>query len=629
MSEIFEKNMIALARVNLELAEALMLTKSNERYEVVIGKSPDEINLFDKQKNFEPLYNSYPSQALSEKLALLQGDYQHPYFCFFGVGNGVLYKIMCSEFKQLKKIFVFEPSLEILLIALTLVDFSEELESNKILFINANNFTFENANYILNDFHLLIFSKLYTLHIHSDYYDHFSDVSLHVNSMLVKSIEHSIYTLGNCAVDSLIGLQHHLINLPFLVKTPTLDELVAKGKNSEIVIIASTGPSLSKQLPLLKKIQNYVTIICPDASFPVLSGHGIVPDIVFVLERIAATAKFFEKTPKKYHKTPIFAITSIADQKLVASICSTNIQMSIRPFHYLSHFNTPEWGYLGFGMSAANMAFDFVLVTHFKYCVFIGQDLAFGADGASHTAGHVFGLENASKQDIVMLDAYGGEGKVKSTPIWKAFLTYFEQDIRSSQSFMKTFNCTEGGARIDGTIELPFGNFIEQYVDMKQKKQKIVLKNPFLKETKKAVKQYTQQFNYMEKYIQNKKAKVESLFLELMKFLEKAELFHKNNQLEKIDLKKVDSLILKLETIKNFFKESLFEAVVFDFLKSYIISQELDIAKLQVRIVHNVEEEKAKKLEWLYVHRFWLFSLAGGMEAILDTLCKSNLKERL
>jgi len=629
MSEIFEKNMVALARVNLALMEALMLTKSNKRYEVVIGKSPDEINLFDKENNFEPMYKSLPSQALYEKLVFLEGNCQYPYFYFFGMGNGLLYKVMCSEFKQLKKIFVFEPSLEILLVALTLVDFSEEIESHKIFFINATNFTFENANDILNDFHTLIFSKVYTLHLHSDYYDCFSDESLHVNSMLVKSIQHSVYTLGNCAVDSLIGLQHHLKNLPLVVQTPTLDELVDKGKNSEIVIIASTGPSLSKQLPLLKKIQQHVTIICPDASFPVLSQHGIVPDIVFSMERIEATAKFFEETPRKFHKKPLFALTSIADQKVIASIKSKNIQMSIRPFHYLSHFNTPSWGYLGFGMSAANMAFDFVMLARFSYCVFIGQDLAFGSDGATHTAGHIFGSNDANREHNLLLDAYGGSGKVESTPIWKAFLTYFEQDIQGSQSFIKTFNCTEGGARINGAIELPFDIFIKQYVDMKYKKKKIVLQKPSAREIAKAVKNYTKQFVYMESYIQKKKSKIETLFLELMKFLEKAEYYHKKNQLEKIDFTKVDSLILKIENIKNFFKESLFEAVVFDFLKSYIISQERDIAKLQVRIVRNEEEEKAKKLEWLYVHRFWLFSLAGGMEAILNTLAKSTLKKRL
>ncbi len=44
-------------------------------------------------------------------------------------------------------------------------------------------------------------------------------------------------------------------------------------------------------------------------------------------------------------------------------------------------------------MSAANMAYEFVLLTNFKQCAFIGQDLAYGNDGATHASDHVFGLE--------------------------------------------------------------------------------------------------------------------------------------------------------------------------------------------------------------------------------------------
>lgn len=621
MLSIFEKNMVSLAKINLGLAEALTQIKANERYEVFVGKTATEINFFDKHNNFTPLYEQQPSQALVDTMNALGEQCSYPYLYFFGTGNGLLYKVLLQEFSQIKKIFIFEPSLEVLVITLTLIDFSEEMDAQKILFIDANSFDFDNANYIFQDFNLLLYAKLYTLNIHSKYYDSFSEESLRVNALLIKALEHSIFILGNCAVDSLIGLKHHLFNISRMIQTPTLDQLVNKGKNSEILVIASTGPSLTKQIPLLKKIQKHVTIVCPDASFPILSQSGITPDIVFTIERVQATSKFYKNTPRKYHKKPIFAMTSIVHQELIDSIKSDNIQISIRPFPYLARFKTPSWGYLGFGMSASNMAFEFGLLAHFKYCVLVGQNLSFGEDGASHANGHVFGLSNVAEGgETVLLDAYGGSGQVVSTPVWKAFLTYFEQDIRGSKTFMPTFNCTEGGARIDGAIEIPFRDFIEQYVDFSHQKQTIVLKKPSLKEIAKATREYQKQHAMMLKYIHTKKVKIEFLFSEIMKFLEKVEMHYRKGQLEKINFKKVNSLLDKLEKIKSFFKEPLFESVVFDFLKSYIISQELEIAKLQVRRVNNEDEEKAKKIEWLYIHRYWLFSLAGGMEAILDVL---------
>lgn len=618
--------MVALARVNLDLAEAMMRIKANERYEVIIGHNETEINIFDKQRDFEPLYQKKPSEELFDTLNALEPYKEHPYFYFFGSGNGLLYKVMLLELKNLKKIFVFEPSLEILLIVLTLVDFSQEIEDGKIFFMDAHTFSFDNAIHIFRNQHVLLFSKLYSLSIHSAYYDCFAESYLQINAILTKAIEHSVFIMGNCAVDSLMGLSHHLKNLPLMVRTPTLDEFIEKGKNSDIAIIASTGPSLTKQLPLLKKIAKHVTIICPDASFPVLSKHGIVPDIVFTLERVEATAKFFNDTPAKYHQKPIFAMTSIVHETLLRSIKSDNIQISIRPFSNLGYFNTPSWGYLGFGMSASNMAFEFTMLAHFKYCVLIGQDLAFGNDGASHASDHIFGLDNIMEgTETISLEAYGGEGLVKSTSVWQAFLTYFEQDIRGSKDFMPTYNCTEGGVRIDSAIEMKFSEFVEQFVDVTHKKKPILLQKPTEKTIQKASKAYLRQYSKMSQYIQKKKQKIESLFLELMKFLEKIEEFHKENRLEKINFNQVDRLIQKLEKTKIFFKEPLFEIVVFDFLQSYVFSQELEIAKLQVKCTTNEDEEKAKKIEWLYKHRFWLFSLAGGMEAILSVLHDEKL----
>lgn len=619
MDNIYENNLVALAMVNLKLANDLMGMKSNHKYEVVIGKSHEEINIFDKERDFEPLYPSKPTEELFEKLQSIEEKSEYPYFYFFGVGNGLMYKIILSEFINLKKIFVFEPEPELLNIVLSLIDFSEEIKNERIVFLNANTFTFDNASWFLQDIHILIYVRLYELIVHCDYYEHYSSLAQEINAILTRAFEHSVFTMGNSAEDSLIGLRHHLLNLPLVVKTPTLDELVAKGSNTDIAVIVSTGPSLTKQLKLLYEIQDYVTILCPDASFPILSRHNIVPDIVFSLERVEATAQFYKDTPAEYHKKPIFCFTSIVHQELIDSIQSQNIQINIRPFSFLAYFETPTWGYMGFGMSSANMAYEFVLLTNFKQCAFIGQDLAYGKDGATHALDHVFGLENVPADiDTVWLDAYGGEGKVKSTPIWEAFLTYFEQDITRGSSSLETFNCTEGGARIKGTKEISFADFADQYVlPNKTKKKRILLKKPTAKESKQGEKDYRGKFDEMKRYIEEKNEIIKELFLKIVAYLEEIEKFNKETRLEEIDFTTADQLIAELEEVKKLYTEGIFRATIYDFLKSYIMFQEFEIAKIQVRKTQNDEEKNAKKIEWLYAHRYWLFSLAGGMEAIL------------
>ena len=76
-----------------------------------------------------------------------------------------------------------------------------------------------------------------------------------------------------------------------------------KVSKPKTAIVVSTGPSLTKQIPLLKKIKDHVTIISVDASFPILEKHGIKPDFATVLERVPETANFFKNNDKEFQDT--------------------------------------------------------------------------------------------------------------------------------------------------------------------------------------------------------------------------------------------------------------------------------------------------------------------------------------
>jgi len=96
--------------------------------------------------------------------------------------------------------------------------------------------------------------------------------------------------------------------------------------------------------------------LCIDASLPILQAEGIAPDIVFSLERVEATAKFYENLDRELLKDTIFAPTSIVHPKLLKNIEGMQKAITMRPFGYTFAFRLKKWGYIGVGMSAANMA---------------------------------------------------------------------------------------------------------------------------------------------------------------------------------------------------------------------------------------------------------------------------------
>ncbi|CAM3516554.1 6-hydroxymethylpterin diphosphokinase MptE-like protein [Helicobacter ganmani] len=619
----FDKNLKALFKVNPLLAAQLQILEPNKKYEVYIGQDPLNINIYDKE-NKTALYAKEPLVQTLEKMKEFEPFKLYPFFYFFGFGNGIFYRLLLNEnSKTIKKLFIFEPELEIIYIALNFADFSAEIAAGKLLIFWTGTISFGELDSYLASEGQWIYSRIYNLHLYNSYYGRYDKECLNLNSIITRSLGHHVISVGNDSTDALIGLEHHLQNLPEMITTPSMKELISKAKNTNTAVIVSTGPSLYKQLPLLKQYAPYLTIFCVDASFPILTKHGIKPDIVVTLERVEPTADFYKKTPKSAQKNIIFALTSIVHQETSKAITQGIKTYSMRPFGYTRFFDLKEYGYAGIGMSAANMTYELIVHSKFERCIFIGQDLAFAPDGKTHSKDAIFG-ENESQYkksdntlEKILVPAYGGEGFVETSSVWKMFLNFFEKDIAETPYPLEVINATEGGARIEGTKEIPFQEVLESLP--KVKKSLIQLTPPTKAEIAANKKQMEAKVKEFLDYGYKKKKMVEKLFLRVVKMTEELERLNRENKLEKINFTKMDKLLEEIDDVKNFFLEDAFIKVFIDAVQSYIVHQELEFAKIVVRPVHTLIEKQIKQIDWLYAHKYWLFSLAGGMDAALET----------
>lgn len=617
--DIYQKNLSALKQKDPLLALALMQVKPNEKFEVFMDSDPANFNIIRKSDS-APLFPHKPLEETLQKITDFIPYSYYPYLYFYGLGNGVFYKMLLGN-EQISRIVVIEPEIEILFIVLNLLDFAEDILSDKIVILYAPycNYVMVNSLFMM-DKKSRLYAKVYDLFIFNFFYESYQANIAEISGHFVRAIEHNVISVGNDTKDAIIGIKQHIYNLPDMLKSPTLINLVENLKNRDTAIIVSTGPSLSKQLPLLKQIAPYATLFCIDASFPILYQAGIKPDVVLSLERVEATAKFYTDTPKKAQEGVVFALTSIVHPTLKDAITDGVKQFSMRPFGYTNMFGFHEYGYVGIGMSAANMAYEMVVHGRFKRCIIIGQDLAFGEDGSSHAKGAIYGSDEIKpKEQKVFVEKYGGGGEVETTLVWKLFLQFFETDIAHTPYKLEVINATEGGARIHGSIEMPFSKAIE-LVDKSREKTPIMLKKP---EDKISAKNINKAYKKCEKIITyglKKKARVEKTFLKLAKLTEDLEALNEKGQLEKLDFKRIEKMVDEVDCVKKFFEEKEFSDYFVDAIQSYIFHQELDIAKILVRYVSNEDERKAKQLEWLYAHKYWLFSLAGGMDCVINVI---------
>lgn len=628
MSDFYSKNLKALEKRAPALYHKLKQLEANTKYEVFAGKDPVDINILDTEKSL-PIYN----EPVGETVSLIQSfdKYaRYPFLCFYGIGNGFFYNAMLKN-EGFNHLIVFEPELELLFIALNFSDFSQDIEKSRLILFHSEDFSEVVANKIMDFPNIGIYSKLYDLHILTPYYAAYKDDIIKINQRFTKGILQFVSTHGNDANDSLVGIDHFVRNLPEMLTLPPFHQLLRK-RECDTAVIVSTGPSLTKQLPILKEIAPHVTIISVDASMPVLEKHGIKPDIVTSLERIELTATFFERTSPQFHKDIVFVHSAVQHRRVIEASHGQKM-IVMRPFGYMMEFEKiREFGYAGIGMSAANVAYEVAFHMGHKHAVFIGQDLAYGDDGTTHAKDHTFGADDkafrknaeSNPDNILYVTKYGGEGTIKTNVIWNMFLNYFVNNIAESRDRIMPINATEGGARIEGTIEMPFREVADGIVDRSVVKQGIKLV-PNAPEKIKEDRAYAEEtLENMITFGEEKKKEVETLFLEVAGICDELEKLKEEERLDEADFDKIGAVLEKIDQFKLLFDDNQFKKTFWETVRSLIIHQELELAKIVVQNFKTEEERQANKVEFLFAHKFWLFSLAGGIDSQLEVMKKAR-----
>ncbi|EIG8814644.1 motility associated factor glycosyltransferase family protein, partial [Campylobacter lari] len=180
------------------------------------------------------------------------------------------------------------------------------------------------------------------------YYEKYHDDILQLNSSMQNAIKENIFSYGNSPIDYLEGIQHFIYNIPNMITHPTYKELLNKRKNlSDNAIIVSTGPSLTKQLPLLKQYQNKASIFCADSAYPILAKEGIKPDYVLSLERTEKTSEFFNNDFGEFDKDILFIVKSVVHPNTIKYLEKNKRKYMIvsTPEYFFKYCSLNDFGY--------------------------------------------------------------------------------------------------------------------------------------------------------------------------------------------------------------------------------------------------------------------------------------------
>lgn len=617
---IFQKNLQALFQQDEILAAKLWSIDETKEFDVFVGKDPIDINLINN-KTLKYVYENPVNDTLNSLESLEKEYKRYPIMFFYGLGNGVLYKAILKN-ETHKKIAVIEPEIDIIYATLNVVDLSSELLSQRLVLFYSEFASYAQFYFLITAPEFTSYAKTYDLHVHSPFYESYVDDILRINSGFTKAISQMVIAHGNSIDDMLIGVKHHVQNIPVMLENYCYRQLVLKRYNlNKTAIIVATGPSLDKQLDTLKKFAPYSTIISLDASYPILKKHGIVPDYVTSIERVEATSSFFSTRDKKFDENIYFIVASLTHPQTIKNILPRRLVLTMRPQQSEIAFNMKKYGYLGIGHSTANQAFQLAYALGHKNIVLIGQDLAFAPDGKSHATGHAF----AQADEYLYVKAYGGEGEVRTTYIWDKFKNQYEKDIeQSSKEGYVTYNCTEGGARIEGSVEKPFLETMNELCkDKIPKKEPNISKISEKQRSKDLLKAYT----YIAKKVKTQKEakkKIEEVFLELVPQIDELIAKKEAGEVSEKMFSKLAKITSKIDRLKTYLSAKKHKLYIDNILQMSIYFQELELAKISVAPSDTIIQKVNKLLEWVEMHKYWMFSAAGGINADIEVTKKAS-----
>ncbi|EIK3447049.1 motility associated factor glycosyltransferase family protein, partial [Campylobacter jejuni] len=457
---LLEKNIQALlSGVNEPLGNKLLnfiQNKTCSRFNI-----DENLNIYDKTHNVF-MYENLEEEINFFYQSILEKTPRYPFICIYGIGNALLIKKLAKHYKHL---FVFESEIELFILALSTIDLSEELKICKIVLFDcaAEDLEFQIAM-IFDQQSILEYLSLYEMFFNASYYLRFYEKQIvFLNEVCLKTIGVAVRNADISCFLPLLVYGQFLQNIPSMLESIPFQRILSERKNKfENAIVVSAGPSLAKQLHLLKAYQDKAVIFCADGALSMLEKEGIIPDYVTNLDCRDLAMKFFQN--KENLKQSIIALECATHPNVVYSLKAENCMIILRNKALYQRFNLNDFGYIDTGTHVSHFSYTLALALGFKNIIMIGQDLAFDEEGNSHSKGFSYGekYEGGANIDKFKIPAYAGKGEVLTHIAWNDYRIKLEYLFACNDQKAKFYNATEGGARINFTEELSFKECCEK-----------------------------------------------------------------------------------------------------------------------------------------------------------------------
>jgi len=470
--EIWLKNLDAMYRSDMRFAQELDDLADDGRLsfeQARNGAATVKVRLEDSREVY--LHSKFDPQGEAKKF-VDSLDLNSFVFIISGIGLGYQIRELFDRTSDQILVVVLEPELSLIRAALWNLDFSEEIKKNQLVFLHRADKGLVHGK-LMNTAVLTIlgtvltgltYSKLWHADFHSEMRTIFTDFMSYCRMSFVTLLSNCKLTQKNVAN-----------NLASYACCPPIDMLRQRFAGFPAILVAA-GPSVQKNVHLLKQAKGKAVIIAVQTMLKPLLKMGIEPDFVTSLDYNPISKRFFEGVED------FGRVHLVAEPKVTWPVVDTftgNTSLLCNEFAELClGSRTAKRDGLRAGSTVAHLSFYLAEYIGADPIILIGQDLGF-SDNMYYAPGTMvhdmwavelnrfYTLEMkewervARNGDILrkIKDIHGRD--IYTDEQMFTYLQQFERDFATAKA--KVIDATEGGAFKRNTQIMPLAKALEEY----------------------------------------------------------------------------------------------------------------------------------------------------------------------
>lgn len=494
---IREKNIEAIKKKNKKLYTKLINIQDEytpkEQVETKLAKDGKLIVSTIRDGKEVMLNSTYRPEIEAQKFIKKYDDLvPNSILLFLGLGNGMFAREIIHMKQQDNILFFYEPSLDIFMKVIDEFDLTDIFDEQRVeIFVKELNEDeiglYLSAN--LNHMNLYL-TFMESLPKYKDLFPEDFIELYHIYDDKKRFVRMDINTRLKVRKEFMIN---PIRNLEYTFHAKSAYEFRKIFSKNMPAILVSAGPSLEKNVEILKQAKGKAFIFAVDTAAIYLLNHGIEPDMVAAIDYLKPLRLFQDERLKKI---PLVILTDF-NYKVMELLDgtdfiygSTDLQMYK---DYFNHFNKKIDG-VPQGGSVATYAFALLQYWGFEQIIFVGQDLAL--TGEKHHAGEGSIKPEERRKDLI--EVVGNvEDKVYTSSDYYAYLRWFEMAVAHYYKKEQIINATEGGAKIEGMKIMPLKEAVDLYCKEEYPYQELFEQVPYVINPE----QYQEAYDYLKEQL--------------------------------------------------------------------------------------------------------------------------------